>query len=674
MNLPEFEYLGPYRVERTLGRGGMGTVYKGIHAKSGEAVAIKVIATGIANNMRFRRRFAAEVETLKRLKHPHIVQLVGYGEEQGLLFYSMEYVDGHSLHDHLRQHERLAWDEVIQIGIETTSALKHAHDIGIIHRDLKPANLMLNKAGRIKLTDFGIAKLFGSTDMTAAGSVIGTADYMPPEQAEGKAVTVRSDLYSLGGVLYALLAGKAAFGGKSVPEVLYSVRYNTVPDLRDRVPDVPRELAELIHQLLEKDPQQRPPTALVVGNRLKSLQQGLKRMSGSGETHSPYGDKKPAPPGPQLTSLDLSDVDDHELRLTSDSHSSDREPRESRGASAKPIDANASQLDGKGRDGKELVSDVEEPPPGTPLGTHELQTLIAPEGMVPPPSEEKFTAIAGDGRSPEGNSADASAEFQSAAPSAAPITSGGPSHFTPIGDKPARTTTFGAEEEDDTPQIDWIHYGSVAGLIALLVGCIGLGWWLLRPQSANSLYEDVASAVASGDDAQLLQASGLIDEFLTRFPNDERSAELQSLSDEVELARWTRILQRRASRIGGTDSLSAIEQGFLQGVTLLPKDSALAQQKLSAFVQVFGAIQGLPRDEKRLVNLAEYALRAGSTRLTSDVPVSAKQLQELIEAAQATLPPEQLKSYYQSLLTLYGELPWANEHIERIRKLMEAGI
>ena len=124
MSQPEFDYLGPYKVERTLGRGGMGTVYQGVHAKSGESVAIKVIATGIANHMRFRRRFAAEVETLKRLKHPNIVQLVGYGEEQGLLFYSMEYVDGHSLHDHLRQHGKLPWQEVVQVGIETTADRK----------------------------------------------------------------------------------------------------------------------------------------------------------------------------------------------------------------------------------------------------------------------------------------------------------------------------------------------------------------------------------------------------------------------------------------------------------------------------------------------------------------------------------------------------------------------
>ena len=109
MNQAEFEYLGPYLVEGVLGRGGMGTVYKGAHSRSGDKVAIKVIAGGVANEARFRRRFAAEIDTLKRLKHPHIVELIGYGEEQGLLFYSMEYVAGHSLLDHMRQHRVLPW-------------------------------------------------------------------------------------------------------------------------------------------------------------------------------------------------------------------------------------------------------------------------------------------------------------------------------------------------------------------------------------------------------------------------------------------------------------------------------------------------------------------------------------------------------------------------------------
>ncbi|MCA9131838.1 MAG: serine/threonine protein kinase [Planctomycetales bacterium] len=655
MSQPEFDYLGPYKVDRILGRGGMGTVYKGVHAKSGEPVAIKVIALAIANNMRFRRRFAAEVETLKRLKHPHIVQLVGYGEEQGMLFYSMEYVEGHSLHDHLRQHAALSWQEVLQVGIETTSALKHAHDLGIIHRDLKPANLMLDTTGRVKLTDFGIAKLFGSTDMTAAGAVIGTADYMPPEQAEGKAVTVRSDLYSLGSVLYALLAGKAPFGGKSVPEVLYSVRYNTVPALQELVPGVPSELAELIHELLNKDPQKRPPTALVVGNRLKSMQQGMGCQTPHvGEATGAQASERQAV-GPQLTSLDLSDVEDDELRLTGEE---------------------LSAIDSRFQESVEGTL-----PPSESLGTHEQRTMLAPSGTAAaaedarptspveaePPLEDDDAALeefSGEFHSQETGTAGGGA--------AGPLSSGGPTHYTPI-DAASQTPLLSFEAPEEQASVDWLHYGSIVGMVLLLLASIGFGWWMLRPASANHLYAEVTAAVDSGDDGQLMQVSGVIEEFLERFPEDERSAELQVLANEVELARWTRILQRRAARSGGTTSLNALQQAFLDCMQLLARDAQQAQVKLAAFLKVFGSLEDLPRDDQKLVALAEYAVQADGRATKRQVPVAARQLQGVIESAEKNLSAEDLPAYYQDLILLYGDKPWASEHLDRIRNKLREG-
>ncbi len=676
MSLPEFDYLGPYKVERTLGRGGMGTVYKGVHAKSGEAVAVKVIATGIANSSRFRRRFAAEVETLKRLKHPHIVQLVGYGEEQGLLFYSMEYVDGQSLHTHLRQHKKLSWQEVIQIGIETTGALKHAHDIGIIHRDLKPANLMLNKSGQIKLTDFGIAKLFGSTDMTAAGSVLGTADYMPPEQAEGKPVTIRSDLYSLGGVLYALLAGTAPFGGKSIPEVLYAVRYNSVPDLRERASHVPKELAELIHQLLEKDPQRRPPTALVVGNRLKSLLAGLnRRAAGANPSDASTTGAGTKVIGAQLTSLDLSDVDDVELQLTGTVPGADHATDDRSDNTLSPPDSDS--------DSAKVDTRLGDNPPGT----HEVPTLLAPEGNAPAPGEDHRPAVPGSRNRPDSKSVEVSRGRQAlpsgtgasgigassnGPASSGPLTSGRPSHFTPISEIPTKTAPFGLDPDDSAPQFDWVHYGSLAGIIALLIGSIGLAWWLLQPLSADKLYAQISAAVASGDETQLLQSSESMQEFLTRFPGDERSAELQILVDEVELSRQARVLQRRASRLGGIENLSAIEQGFLQCVKLLGQDPDLAQQKLASFIAIFGPQPELSREDKKLVRLAEHALRVGAAGLEQKTPLAAVQLQSLIEVSEATLTAERLHEFYHDLLALYGDLPWAKPQLDRIRERLEA--
>src|SRR5690606_24329894 len=146
-----------------IGKGGMGSVYKGTNADSGEPAAIKVLAPQLAASEGFRERFHAEVESLKTLRHEGIVRLLGYGEEQGTVFYAMELVDGRSLEEELKAGRRFDWREVVDIAIQVCRALKHAHDHGIIHRDIKPANILIDKHERIKLADFGIARLFGGS-------------------------------------------------------------------------------------------------------------------------------------------------------------------------------------------------------------------------------------------------------------------------------------------------------------------------------------------------------------------------------------------------------------------------------------------------------------------------------------------------------------------------------
>jgi len=269
------EKLGPYRIGEPLGRGGMGTVYRGLKKDTNEAAAIKVLSSVLATDEAFRARFEAEIETLKTLKHPNIVQLYGYGEQNGHIFFAMELVDGTSLEEEIQNGRRFHWRETIRIGIEICRALKHAHDCGVIHRDLKPANLLVGRDDHVKLTDFGIAKLFGHTQMTAMGGVLGTADYMAPEQAEGRPVTPRSDLYSVGSVMYALLSGRPPFRGKSMGEVLHMLRYADPKPVRNRAPDVPAALEKIISQLLEKSPQKRIPTALALSNVLQATEHAL---------------------------------------------------------------------------------------------------------------------------------------------------------------------------------------------------------------------------------------------------------------------------------------------------------------------------------------------------------------------------------------------------------------
>jgi serine/threonine-protein kinase len=269
--------LGPYLLGRQIGRGGMGLVYEATHRESGQRVAIKSLSPQLATSEGFRERFEAEIASLETLRHQGIVRLFGYGEEGGTLYYAMELVEGTSLEEELRRGRRFHWREATQIAIQVSRALKHAHDHGVVHRDIKPANILLDPRGQTKLADFGIARLFGATGVTIAGGVLGTADYMSPEQAAGKPVTSRCDQYSLGGLMYTLIAGRPPFRADNLPAMLQLQRYAVPEPLRRYAPDIPAELERIVGQLLEKDPAARFPNTLVLARRLEAMLHGLSR-------------------------------------------------------------------------------------------------------------------------------------------------------------------------------------------------------------------------------------------------------------------------------------------------------------------------------------------------------------------------------------------------------------
>ena len=191
----------------------------------------------------------------------------------------MEFVDGCSLEDELFRRRRFQWQEVCRIGIDLCRALKLAHDHGVIHRDIKPANLLWSKDAQVKLSDFGIARLFGNTGFTSEGGVLGTAEYMAPEQAEGNRITHHCDLYSLGGVFYAMLAGRPPFQSKSMLKLLQMQRFSQPESVCKYAPDTPSEFDQIILQLLEKEPNQRFPNALLVARRLEAMQRALSLKS-----------------------------------------------------------------------------------------------------------------------------------------------------------------------------------------------------------------------------------------------------------------------------------------------------------------------------------------------------------------------------------------------------------
>jgi hypothetical protein len=269
--------LGPWVIDEELGQGGMGRVYRARRAvgDGGPAVAaVKVLAAELAAEPGFLERFRREIDILRRLDHPHIVRFLESGEDGGRLWFAMEYVAGPSLETLRRERGRLPWDEVLALAGQVAGALKHAHDRGVIHRDLKPSNLLRDPEGLVKLTDFGIASLFASRHLTVTGGVVGTAEYLSPEQAAGKPVTPRSDLYSLGVVLYALVTGRTPFEGEVV-DLLHKHRFAQFDHPSRLVPDLPPDFEEIICQLLEKDPARRPADAGVLARRLEGLRRRL---------------------------------------------------------------------------------------------------------------------------------------------------------------------------------------------------------------------------------------------------------------------------------------------------------------------------------------------------------------------------------------------------------------
>ncbi|MCC9606402.1 protein kinase [Blastopirellula sp. JC732] len=290
------EKFGPYVIHETLGRGGMGTVYVGVDERTGDRAAIKVLHGGAARGGA-RERFEREIETLKTLRDPHIVRLFGYGEEPAGMFYAMELIEGNSLAELIQRKRDFTWREAFEIGLAVAQGLKHAHDFGVIHRDVKPANILIDNDGNVKISDFGIARLFGASGVTADGGIIGTADFMAPEQAFGDPVSPRSDLYSLGAVIYAMLAKQPPFRARTVTEALDKLRHSDPPPI-DRLCDgVPTEAADIIHRLLEKRPRDRFPTATAVIRRIEALleseipdEEAFRIESASIETQTPEMD------------------------------------------------------------------------------------------------------------------------------------------------------------------------------------------------------------------------------------------------------------------------------------------------------------------------------------------------------------------------------------------------
>jgi eukaryotic-like serine/threonine-protein kinase len=272
MSLPNEPMLGPYRLLRPLGRGSMGVVHLALDTASGRHVAVKCLALGHDCSAdeydEARARFLAEATTAKRLTHPDIVSVLAAGEHDGTLWLAMELLGGCELGRYTRMPRLLPEALVLQIVERLARALAHAHDQGVVHRDIKPGNVMLDLgAGVVKLTDFGIA---GLADMsrTRTGVVLGTPVYMAPEQLAGAGADARSDLYSLGVLLFQLLSGRLPHEHASLGELLRQVAREPAPDLRSVRPELSPATAAVTASALQKQPALRPAGARLLADAL----------------------------------------------------------------------------------------------------------------------------------------------------------------------------------------------------------------------------------------------------------------------------------------------------------------------------------------------------------------------------------------------------------------------
>jgi serine/threonine-protein kinase len=254
---------GRYRLTRELGRGGMGVVYHALDTVLEREVALKELPLHLGAKSDVADRFRQEARVLAKLSHPAIVQVYDLIEDQGRLWIALEYVRGGSLADSMKLRGGwLPWAEAARLGRQIAEGLAFAHEQGVVHRDIKPLNVLLTdgRPPTAKLTDFGLAKLAESTEHTQPGSVLGSARYMSPEQAQGRPADARSDLYALGVTFYEVLTGAVPFDGEFAA-VLARQIYEAPPDVRARVPEVPEAMASLVAALLEKDPANRPVDA-----------------------------------------------------------------------------------------------------------------------------------------------------------------------------------------------------------------------------------------------------------------------------------------------------------------------------------------------------------------------------------------------------------------------------
>ncbi len=650
-----FEQLGPYRVGQKIGRGGMGTVYQAANVENGQPAAIKVLSPRLAVEEGFRERFETEIETLKKLKHPNIVRLFGFGEQAGHLYYAMELVEGTNVEDELQAGRRFNWRETTRLGIKLARALKHAHDHGVIHRDLKPANLLLTADEDIKLADFGIARLFGNTRLTSDGGLIGTAEYMAPEQADGRPVTFHCDLYSLGGVMFAMLAGRPPFQGGSLPELLQYHRHSDPPRVSRFAADVPAALDELIRRLLSKDPQARATNAMVVAKQLGAMEHALSLPA----THADHtGDSESAPATGAIATGNAG---------VSDIAATAVEPELPQPADEE-FSINLARTMADPRQDPNATDSGRPLPAGWPSKIAAARHKPAPNPINP--TAEDSAADLRQATAPADG--DFTSEAISYGGAAAGRKSDSPDAVEPVN----RFTTV---EEDERRQAEQRQsergpvWAQVAALAASLLTIIGLGWYLTRPPTADKLFQRIETIAADEKADRLLDAEDDIRRFLARFPDDPRAAKLKPFLDEIDLMHLERRVPRLQRQLSAGKSVSPVQRDYVEAISLAGTEPERAIAKLQAMLEVYGHLVNQPETTAQFLELARRKLKQLDEQSQHEAPDHLAVIDNSLREADRLRPadPAKARAIWSSIVELYGEKLWAAERVARAKAALQ---
>jgi len=642
--------LGPYSISTLLGRGGMGAVYEAVDRSTGRTVAVKTLVTHFGDDSAGRKRFAGEIETLKSLRHPCIVELLAFGEEDGQPYFAMELVRGRSLEQLLRAGRTFTWRETVDVALAITRALKSAHDHGVVHRDLKPANLLFpdepSGDATVKLADFGIARLFGSSGHTISGMIVGTAEYMAPEQAAGAAMDHRVDLYALGLVMFAMLSGRPPFHGGQVTDVIKRQRNEPPPRIASRVADVPPELDDLIDRLLAKDPAKRPAGALAVGRQLAVI------ATTAGLAAPPAT----APPsldpgvtlGPASAPTDCDESRRGTVAGTGDSAAPQRPD---------PLDLEAPTKDFTQGETAAPVAAIIPGDSSTDAQTMPMPTRPDPHTSLPQRVTEP-------------------------APDASPATASRATRFTTVEEleRVSRAEAAAQEKRDLV-----IRILAATGLCALVAAA---AYALLRPPTADELHARIA-AIANDPEADIRDARPLIDQFLEEHAADARATDIREHDRRLDLD----TLEKRARRRRDDDrAMMPLEREYraamaredesplacvaaLEAILALHADDAVATPAADAAPEAQPALwlDLVRRQLERLGPLADRereqdAAQAAET-LTEAAALAAEAATATDDAARAALL-ERRRVLLTGIVEIYASRPHVMSEVAEARRLL----